>query len=191
MSRKLSGIVVAVVAIYAGGCASIPITRVSVQSFELQKQGVGTAAAIPKLIGVLVDQGFDVKMTNADAGIVTTEYKKFASAGSEPPFDYYMQIRAKIKVADDRTSIQLTPVLREQNRMNAAAFSEHELEYFTGGSDDLADVPSMNPETGWRHRSRVLFMNVVSDAAQVFGLNMGDVIQNVSTSPANARDFED
>lgn len=191
MTRKAIRLVVAIFAIQLGGCASIPITRVSVQSFELQKQGLNPAASIPKLIGAFVDRGFDVKMTNADAGIVTTEYKKFASAGAEPPFDYYMQIRAKIRVTKDLTSIQLTPVLKEQNRMNAAAFTEHELEYFTGAADAISDVSSMNPQTGWRHRSQILFMNVVADTAQTFGLNVDDVIQHVTATPANARDFED
>src|ERR1043165_1985656 len=102
-----------------------------------------------------------------------------------------MQIRAKIRVAKGVTSIQLTPVLKEQNRMNAAAFTEHELEYFTGTAESMADVASMNPQTGWRHRSRILFMNVVTDTAQAFGLNVDDVIQNVTSTPANARDFED
>jgi hypothetical protein len=138
-----------------------------------------------------VDRGFDVKMTNTDAGIVTTEYKKFASAGTEPPFDYYMQIRAKVRVTKGSTVIQLTPVLKEQNRMNAAAFTEHELEYFTGAADVMADVVSMNPQTGWRQRSHILFMNVVTDTAQMFGLKVDDVVQNVTTTPANARDFED
>jgi hypothetical protein len=182
---------VAIFAIHLGGCASIPITRVSVQSFELRKQGLDPTTSIPKLIGVFVDRGFDVKMTNADAGIVTTEYKKFATAGTEPPFDYYMQIRAKIRVTNGLTSIQLTPILREQNRMNAAAFTEHELEYFTGAADDIAEVASMNSQTGWRHRSQSTFMNIVADSAQVFGLNLDDVVQNVTTTPANARDFED
>lgn len=191
MTRKTIALLVAIFAIQLGGCASIPITKVSVQSFELQKQGADAATAIPKLISVFVDRGFDVKMTNVDAGIVTTEYKKFASAGSEPPFDYYMQIRAKISALKGVTSIQLTPVLKEQNRMNAAAFTEHELEYFTGLADDLADVTSMNAQTGWRSRSQIVFTNVVSDAAQAFGLNFDDVIQHVTTAPANARDFED
>ncbi|MEA2464307.1 MAG: hypothetical protein QOJ98_2054 [Acidobacteriota bacterium] len=191
MTRKTIGLVVAIFAIQLGGCASIPITRVSVQSFELQKQGLDPTTSIPKLIGVFVDRGFDVKMTNADAGIVTTEYKKFASAGTEPPFDYYMQSRAKIRVTKGLTSVQLTPVLKEQNRMNAAAYTEHELEYFQGAAEDMADVASMNPQTGWRHRSQILFMNVVADTAQTFGLNIDDVVQNVTTTPANAREFED
>ncbi len=102
-----------------------------------------------------------------------------------------MQIRAKIRAAKSVTSIQLTPIVKEQNRMNVAAFTEHELEYFTGATDDVADVASMNPQTGWRHRSQILFMNVVAETAQAFGLDVDDVIQNVTTTQANARDFED
>jgi hypothetical protein len=191
MTRTVKGLVAAFLAVQLAGCASIPITKVSVQSFELQKPGLDATGAIPKLIGVFVDRGFDVKMTNADAGIVTTEYKKFAAVGSEPPFDYYMQIRAKIKATKGVTSIQLTPVLREQNRMNSAAFTEHELEYFTGAAEDIAEVASMNPQSGWRQLSQILFMNVMTDAAETFGLDADAVIKNVTTTPANAREFED
>jgi len=191
MTRAITLLVMSIFSIQLWGCASIPITRVSVQSFELKKAALDPAACIPTVIGVLVDRGFDVKMTNADAGIVTTEYKKFASVGTEPPFDYYMQIRVKIRSANGETSVQLTPVLKEQNRMNSAAFTEHELEYFTGSAEDIADVASMNPQNGWRNQSQVLFMNVVSEAAQAFGLSAEDIIQNVTRTVANARDFED
>jgi hypothetical protein len=191
MTRNPILLVVAVFAIGMGGCASIPVTRVTVQSFDLQKRGVDTAASIPKLISVFVDHGFDVKMTNTDAGIVTTEYKKFASAGDDPPFDYYMQIRARIRTADGATLIQLTPIVKEQNRGNSAAFTEHDLEYFTGAAENIADVTSMDPQTGWRRRSQTVFMSIVTDTARMFGLNVDDVIQRVTKTPANGRDFED
>jgi len=169
-------------------CSSIPVTRVSVQSFELQKPGITPTAAVTKLIGVLVDRGFDVKMSNVDSGIVTTEYKKFASLDTKPPFDYYMQIRAKVKVANGVTAIQLTPVLKEQNRMNLAAFTEQELGYYTGESSNIQEIDSMRPETGWRTLGQVLFMNVVTESAQALGVSADEIIQNVSKTPANARD---
>jgi hypothetical protein len=185
---KLLWIVILVLGLPA--CSSIPVTRVSVQSFEFQKKGIEPKAGMTELLGVLVDRGFDVKMSNADAGIITTEYKKFASAGDDPPFDYYMQIRSKVRQDKDLTSIQLIPVLKEQNRLNAAAFTERELIYFTGDPENIEELDSMNAQSGWRVLGQVLFMNVVTDAAHAFGLSPDDVIQNVSRSPANARGIE-
>lgn len=162
------------------------VTKVSVQSFELQKQGITPTVAITKLTGVLVDRGFDVKMSSVDSGIVTTEYKKFASINTNPPFDYYMQIRAKVKVAKGITSLQLTPVVKEQNRMNVAAFNEQELGYYTGEPNNIQMIGSMRAETGWRSLGQVLFMNVVTESAEAFGISADQIIQNVSKTPANA-----
>jgi hypothetical protein len=171
-------------------CASTPVTRVSVQSFEIKKEGITPQAAVSKVIGVLVDQGFDVKMSNADAGIVTTEYKKFASLGTRPPFDFYMQIRAKVRVADGVTSIGLIPALKEQNRQNTAAFTERELVYFTGEPENIEEIESMHPSSGWRSLAQLMFMNVVNETAETFGIRAEDVIQNVSKTMADAGDEE-
>ncbi|MBI3481330.1 MAG: hypothetical protein HY016_13410 [Nitrosomonadales bacterium] len=159
------------------------------QSFELKKQGITPAVAITKVTGVLVDRGFDVKMSNVESGIVTTEYKKFASVNSNPPFDYYMQIRGKVKVVNGVTSVQLTPVVKEQNRMNVAAFNEQELGYYTGEPDKMQyvnNINSMRAQTGYRALGQVLFMNVVTESADALGISADEVIQNVSKSPADA-----
>ncbi|HKO01878.1 MAG TPA: hypothetical protein VJ032_09315 [Thermoanaerobaculia bacterium] len=172
-------------------CASIPVTKVSVQSFELQKAGLTQTAAVAQLTGAFVDKGFDVKMSNADAGVVTTEYKKFASVSSDPPFDYYMQLRAKVKLVKGISSVQIVPAIREQNRQNAAAFTERELVYFTGDPENVAEIASMNTAAGWRSSAQTLFVNAVLGVAEALGVNADSIIQNVSKSLSNARDFED
>ena len=62
----------------AAGC-TMPVTLNTVQSFDVKTKRVDQAAAFKKITGILVDKGFDIKTSNQDAGIVTTEYKKFAS----------------------------------------------------------------------------------------------------------------
>lgn len=171
-------------------CASTPVTRVGIQSFELKKEGVPSNTAVAQVIGVLVDRGFDVKMSNADSGIVTTEYKKFASVATHPPFDYYMQIRAKIRPANGITSVSLIPAVKEQNRLNAVAYTEHELAYFEGDPENLEEIVSMNPGAGWRSLAQTLFMSVVTDTADALGLAMEDVVPNVSRTPVDAGDVE-
>ena len=187
---KTRSMVSFVVTLFLAACSSIPVTKVSVQSFEMRKAATTPAAGIAQLIGVLVDRGFDIKMSNVGSGIVRTEYKKFASVASKPPFDYYMQIRAKVRVTNGVASIQLTPAVKEQNRMNAAAFTDQELVYFTGEPGNVQEIDSMRSDTGWRSLGQVLFMNVVTDTAHAFGINSDDIIQNVSKAPFNARDIE-
>jgi hypothetical protein len=179
-----------VLALSLVACSSIPVTRVSVQSFEIRKAGATPSAVVAQLISVLVDRGFDIKMSNADPGIVTTEYKKFASVSSKPPFDYYMQIRAKVRVVNGVASIQLSPAIKEQNRLNVAAYTDQELVYFTGESANVQDIDSMRSDTGWRSLGQVLFMNVATETAQAFGISVDEIIQNVSRSTYNAREIE-
>lgn len=186
MHIVLIGIALSMVA-----CASTPVTRVDVQSFELKKEAVPAKTALAHITGVLVDRGFDVKLSNAESGIVTTEYKKFASIGNRPPFDYYMQIRAKIRESKGITSVSLIPAVKEQNRLNAAAYTEQDLTYFEGERENVEEIGSMQPGAGWRSLGQTLFMNVVIDTADVLGLDIEDVIRNVSRTEVDAGDFED
>lgn len=57
---------------------------------------------------------------------MTTEYKKYSSAGVWPPFDFYLQLKAVVRdTQDGKYSITLTSKIKEQNRINASAFTEH------------------------------------------------------------------
>lgn len=185
--RTLSLIVMTFVLV---ACASTPVTRVNVQSYEVKKQGMAPNAAVTQLLGVLVDRGFDVKMTNAESGIVTTEYKKFATIGNNPPFDFYMQIRSRVRAANDGVTVSLTPTIREQNRGNPAAFTEHELEYFEGDPENVAEIASMQVASGWRVRARTLFMNVVQETAAALGVSAETVVENAERTGADAGDYE-
>lgn len=167
------------------GCA-LPVTKVDVQSYELQKNGVSKDRALTRLTTVFVDRGFDIKLVNKEAGIITTEYKKFASTGENPPFDYYMQIRGRIGDAKGKTRISLSPTVKEQNRMNAAAYTEHELSYYIGEPANIRLIRSMREGTGWKSIGQTVFMNVVNDTCESFGLKVDDVVQNVTKTPANA-----
>jgi hypothetical protein len=185
MKQLLRMILIAVIPFIMVGC-SLPVTKVDVQSFEIKKPGIQEDQALSKLTGIFIDRGFDIKFTNKDAGVITTEYKKFASNGEHPPFDYYMQIKGRVKIIRGETEVTLSPIVKEQNRLNAAAFSEHELSYYTGDPQSIKLIASMKEGTGWRALGQVLFMNVVTDTAETFGLSVDDVIQNVTTTPASA-----
>jgi len=131
-----------------------------------------------------------VKLSSPESGVVTTEYKKFASVGDDPPFDFYMQIRAKLNAVDNGTLVRLTPVIKEQNRGNAAAFSERELVYFAGDADSVDEVESM-AATGWRVQGRLLFMNVVTDAAAALGIDEGAIRHNETKTVVRVGDIEE
>lgn len=165
---------------------SLPVTRNTVQSFDVKTTRMDGAVAFNKVTGILVDRGFDIKTENKDAGVVTTEFKKFASQGDSPPFDYYLQIKMTIRQAPDgKTVVRMTPIVKEQNRLNAAAYTEHELEYYTGDPHNLAFIESMRPG-GWRVQGQTIYMNVVSDVADAGGISVEDTEKNITTTTADA-----
>ena len=173
------------VIVFISAC-SIPVTRVDVQNFAIKTNGVTTEKAMNTLTLVFIDKGFDVKMTNKDAGVITTEYKKFASLSQNPPFDFYMQIKGKLRTTNQGTLVELSPIVKEQNRANAAAYTEHELGYYVGSAHDISLIRSMRTGTGWRAVAQTLFADVVSETAKAFNIRFEDVIQNVTKTEANA-----
>ena len=186
---KLLKIILSALAIaYLAGCA-MPVTRYDIQSYEIRKKDVDLEKAISKLTGVLVDNGFDVKMANKDAGIVTTEYKKYTWTGVNEtgviPFDYYIQIKAKITSIKGDTIVQLTPIIKEQNRLNPAAFTEHQLSFFTGDQKNVAAIKSMRPG-GWRLEGVHVFKKLYNDVAVAFGASKEEIVPNVRNSPDDA-----
>lgn len=177
------------IASLAAGCATMqevlkpePVTRVTVQSFSLAGPRVTEAQAYRDVTRALIDRGFDIKATSEGAGLVTTEYWKYASFGMNPPFDYYMQIRAVIrKEPGGGVSVQLSPTVKEQNRVNAAAFTENELAYFNGEANTVRKLDGM--DDGWRSRGLTAFMNVVSDVAGSMSVSVDDAVKNVTETP--------
>lgn len=89
------------------------------------------------------------------------------------------------------TSISLIPAIKEQNRLNAAAYTEQELAYFEGDPENVEEIVSMQSGAGWRSLAQALYMNVVTDAADAFGLSMEDVIRNGSKTVVDADEVED
>ena len=170
---------------------SLPVTKVDIQSFGFEKPDVTKDQAMASLINIFVNRGFDIKFANKDAGLVTTEYKKFASMGDRPPFDYYMQIKGRITEDNDIARITLTPIVKGQNRMNAADFSERELSYFIGDAPAIQKIGSMRENVGWRTMGQILFMNVVHDTAETYGLTIEEITQNVTRTPSSTSEADE
>lgn len=156
------------------------VTKVTVQSLDIEKSDIAKEKAVSTIANIFVDRGFDIKMSDKEAGIITTEFKKFGSAGDNPPFDYYLQIKATVRPKAGKMHIKLSPIVKGQNRLNVGAFTEEELSYYTG---DLKYIKSMKPQTGLRPKAILLFNNVVTEVAESFGLKFEDTIKNLTRTP--------
>ena len=133
--------------------------------------------AFNAVTSVLIDEGFDIKVGNKDLGLISTEYKQFASIDTygSPPFDLYLQIKVRIKQGNDRRlHIILTPMAKDVNRLNAAAFSEHELIILT----EEEQSGYMNIHERAYLKGQVLFLNVVQGIAELTGLGMEELEYN-------------
>jgi len=118
---------------------------------------------------ILVDKGFDVKVANKDIGLITTEYKKWGSVDGNPPFDFYLQIKTQIKTrADGKLLMIITPLVKEVNRLNSTAFTEHELRFLT--DEEQKGYLTAYEETV--QSGQLLFLNVVQGYAEALGLSM-------------------
>jgi len=175
--------------LFASAC-SLPVTKVDIQSFSMEKQDVTKDQALAALTNIFVNRGFDIKFASKDAGLVTTEYKKFASMGDRPPFDYYMQIKGRIVEENDVARITLTPAVKSQNRNNAAEFTEHELSYYIGDPPAVQKIGSMREHVGWRAVGQIVFMNVAHDVAQTYGLTVDELTQNVTKTPTTTSEAD-
>jgi hypothetical protein len=159
------------------------LNKQSVQSFEITTQKLRSDTAFAALTSTFIERGFDVKTSNKDGGVVTTEYKKFASFGQSPPFDFYLQIRATVReVPGGKTVIRLSPLVKEQNRTNAAAFTERELYYYEGQPEAMR---SAERKQSWVGDGQTAFMNIVADLSTKSGVPLEAAQRNVTTTRFN------
>lgn len=178
----LRGFLVFIILVSLIACSTATVTRVTVHSFDIQKKNGRVGNVVDKIVEVLISRGFDIKIVNKDIGLITTEYKKFASSGDNPPFDYYMQLKIKVNELNNGfIAISTSPIVKAQNRLNAAAFTENELTYYVG--DKVEQIASMTPQVGWQHLGMTLFMNIMSDICQVFGVSTDQIIENTTKTP--------
>jgi hypothetical protein len=127
----------------------------------------------------LLDNGFDLKMNDRDLRVATTEYKKYASAGIWPPFDFYLQIKAIVRdTPDGKYQIALTPKIKEQNRINASAFTEHALIIYSA-KEQQEDYAIQSGGGKAMLEGQLLFLSIVQSIADALGLAVDQFKQNV------------
>jgi hypothetical protein len=102
------------------GCAAVgsamegrPLSLIHIQSAEISTSGASQDEAYQALSRAFLDRGYDIKSSDRDAGFITTEYKRYASYGSEPPFDFSLQIRAVVEETSRGVVVQLRPTMKQ------------------------------------------------------------------------------
>ncbi len=185
--RHLCATGLALATIMLVSCAGFDLSKYevekqTVQSFEAPTGRMRKDQAFAEITNILVNRGFDLKMSNRESGLITTEFKKYGSFGDSPPFDYYLQLRVQVRDVSGKSFIRMSPIVKEQNRLNAAAFTEHELYYFDGPPEGVRAAD----RGGAVSKGQTAFINVVTDVSERAGVRMEDVTKNVTTTKFNA-----
>ncbi|MFH1679081.1 MAG: hypothetical protein ABIH26_00375 [Candidatus Eisenbacteria bacterium] len=159
------------------GCAGGP--NQAILDITAATDRLSSEDAYKKITAILIDNNFDIKQGDKDLGLITTEYRQFASVDGSPPFDYYLQIRTTIKTRQDgKLVVKMAPSVKEVNRLNVGAFTERQLWYFDA---DAAGKAKWDTKAQARLKGHTMFMNVVQDVADACGLGVEELDQNLQT----------
>jgi len=119
---------------------------------------------------VLIEKGFDIKMKDPDLRIITTEYQKFADLSGWPPFDFFLQVKAMVRdVPGGGGEIALWPKVKEQNRINQNAFTEHPFTVQAAENDGK----NKTSRSEAMEKGQVLFQSLVQAIADALGPSAG------------------
>ena len=155
------------------------VTRTSLIDVKATIEPSKSEKAYNSIVLALLDKGFDLKMNDRDLRVTTTEYKKYASAGVWPPFDFYLQIKAMVRdTPDGKYQIALTPKIKEQNRINASAFTEHAVIIYSA-KEQKEDYATQSGGGKAMLEGQLFFLSIVQAIANALGLSAEQFKQNV------------
>ena len=121
--RVLASLGIAFLIVALSACTATRSTLIDVRA-PLPADRLDTA--YNAVVVTLLNAGFDLKMNDRTIHAVATEYKKFTDVSGWPPFDFYLRVKAHIRQdAGGAYELAITPTIKEQNRLNANAFTEH------------------------------------------------------------------
>ena len=154
-------------------------TRTSLIDVKATIEPSKSEKAYDTIVMALLDRGFDLKMNDRSLRVATTEYKKFASAGVWPPFDFYLQMKAVVRdTQDGKYQIALIPKIKEQNRINASAFTEQALIIYSD-REQKQDYTTQSGAGKAMLEGQLLFLSVVQAIADALGVPADQFKQNL------------
>jgi hypothetical protein len=176
MRRRLGKTVLvgAVLALFLSGCS---ISYKAVMDSSLQSGKLTKDQAYNTITSILVDKGFDIKTGNKDIGLIATEYKKFGAIGGDPPFDLYLQIKVRVQEVPGAGKIKViaNPMVKEANRLNAAAFTEDPVQFF----DQETQKGFLSSSDQVRLKGYLMYYNVLQAIAEALGIGVEDIQQTL------------
>lgn len=152
--------------------ACVPSIRTSTIDVRATISQSGSDRAYNAIAAALFDRGFDLKIKDSTMHLVTTEPKKYESVSGWPPFDFYLSITALVRDIPGSTGTELTirPKIREQNRINANAFTEHPL--FIYSTEEAATPMGRTSRAEAMQKGHVMFQSILQSIASALGMSV-------------------
>jgi hypothetical protein len=122
------------VVLLSQGCATAYFNATELSTIPVPDAAETTHAAVTR---TLVSEGFDIKVSDKNAGLVTTEFLKVGDVPGNPPFDWLLQLRCVVDPSF--TIVQVKPTVRQSNRINASAYTEYvmlDLDHIEGSANE-------------------------------------------------------
>lgn len=168
-NHRLYIVALSTMLLLSGCVSSIRTSAIDVRATIDQS---GSDRAYHALTLALIDQGFDLKIKDSAMRLVTTEPKKYESVSGWPPFDFYLSITALVRntPGNDRAELMLRPKIREQNRMNANAFTEHPL--FVYSPEEAATPMGSTSRAEAMQKGHVMFQSILQSIAAALGISV-------------------
>ncbi len=167
---------VGIVCLILSACSA---TRTSLIDVKATIDPSSAEKAYKAIVMTFLDKGFDLKMNDRDLRVATTEYKKYTSVGGWPPFDFYLQLKAVVRdTQDGKYQIALTPKIKEQNRINASAFTEHTLILYSE-KEQKEDYAIQSGGGKAMLDGQLLFLSIVQAIADALGVPEAQFKQNL------------
>ena len=164
--------------LFLTGC--VPSLRQTVVDVRAPIPQVDVDRAYRAIALAFLDKGFDIKAKDSDLRIITTEYKKYESVSGSPPSDFYLQIKAAVRDVPGRGGeISLWPKVKEQNRLNQNAFTEHPFIAYT--PKELANITDRNKRSEAMQKAHLIFESVIKAVTDTLGTAPGSFTPTMGT----------
>ncbi len=163
-------IFMAVALLILNGCA--PSIRTSVIDVRSTIDRSGSERVYRAITLALLDKGFDLKIKDTAMRLITTEYQKYDSVSGWPPFDFYLKIKAVVRDSSGGSGdeIVLWPTIKEQNRLNMNAFTEHPLILYS--TEDTVTTGSMTSRSEAMRKGQLVFRSLLQAIADALSISV-------------------
>jgi hypothetical protein len=178
--RNATGVFYTIMALLVfSGC--VPVQRTTMVDVRAPINPEDSERAYKVIALAFRDKGFDIKTSDSDLRIITTEYKKYEAESVDGfyPFDFYLQVKAAVsEVPGLGSEISLWPKVKEQNRINSNA-TEHPLIVYS--TKELANIRDRTVRSEAMLKAQLLFESVVRAITDALGVAPGSFKPTMDT----------